>query len=121
MRSLDLFVGLVGTLPAITFAGTLWLNDGAPFEPFETRTTASVYGAGRAPMVVDGPSLPVAPAAGVLVAVPPDEMGDAGLDRLYRLARAGDREAVLLLAIIDGGRGRVADARYMGAGSRTGP
>lgn len=99
MRSVYLFVALVGVMPLMAFASTVWLTDGAPFAPFGSHDAArgeTARGSGRSSA---DPALKTLPSyvEGNAIA----GHNDSGLSRLRRLARAGDAEAALLLAILE--------------------
>lgn len=95
MRSSYLFTVLVGVMPLLAFTTTMWLTDGAPFEPYGG---GAVHAAGS-----------VAPApAGTAPARPDEETtavaGSDDWSRLRRLARDGDTGAAVLLAILNDSR-----------------
>lgn len=93
VRSIHLFVVMVGIVPTLIFAMTVWITGGAPFEP------------------VGRPELPALTAPAALPPAPPmavtgeraiaAQRHDPDMNRLERLARSGDAEAALLLTILD--------------------
>ncbi|MEK9660613.1 MAG: hypothetical protein VW644_02565 [Alphaproteobacteria bacterium] len=93
MRSIHLFVVMVGIVPALIFATTVLLTGGAPFEPVDRRAVPSLS--------VPAPPFPAVPDAvtgGQAVVV---QQREPDIDRLERMARRGDAEAALLLTILD--------------------
>lgn len=96
MRSIQLFVIMVGIVPLLVFSLTLWLSDGAPFDPMGRPGNPAI----AAPAAESDTPLPLESGGRNLAAQP----RDAEIGRLQQLAREGDAEAALLLAILDGSR-----------------
>ncbi len=101
MRTLHLFVVLIGAMPALAFGATVWLTDGAPFRPF---------GRHGVPMAGERNGVTAVPRETELGRRPTEPTRDVGAiaaisdpewDRLNRLARDGDRGAALLLTILE--------------------
>ena len=111
MRMFQLFAFFIGFLPVFVFGATVWVTEGAPFRPFGPDTGSATAADTPTPAVPAGlPALPERlPPLGFEPAriVPKGDRSVAGLDRdddwhrLHRLARDGDRGAVMLLSILD--------------------